>query len=132
MAELSYPLAAGSREHVRTASEKPVAEITLDAAVSGALRAGDVAISADTLRLQAGFAERGGNPQLGENLRRAAELVAFGDDELLHFYEMLRPGRSSAAELDALASMLAERGAERCANLVREARDAYLRRGLIT
>lgn len=132
MAELSYPLAAGSREHVRSASEKPVAEITLDAAVSGALRPRDVAISADTLRLQAGFAERGGNPQLGENLRRAAELVAFGDDELLHFYEMLRPGRSSAAELDALASMLAERGAERCANLVREARDAYLRRGLIS
>ncbi len=132
MAELSYPLAAGSREHVRSASEKPVAEITLDAAVSGALRPRDVAISADTLRLQAGFAERGGNSQLGENLRRAAELVAFGDDELLHFYEMLRPGRSSAAELDALASMLAERGAERCANLVREARDAYLRRGLIS
>jgi propanediol dehydratase small subunit len=132
MAELSYPLAAGSREHVRSASEKPVAEITLDAAVSGALRPGDVAISADTLRLQAGFAERGGNPQLGENLRRAAELVAFGDDELLHFYEMLRPGRSSAAELDALSSMLAERGADRCANLVREARDAYVRRGLIT
>ena len=58
--------------------------------------------------------------------------MAFGDDELLHFYEMLRPGRSSAAELDSLASMLAERGAERCANLVREARDAYLRRGLIS
>jgi propanediol dehydratase small subunit len=132
MAELTYPLAAGSRAQVRAASEKPVAEITLDAAVSGDLRPRDVAISADTLRLQAGFAERGGNRQLGENLRRAAELVAFTDDELLHFYEMLRPGRSSAAELGSLASMLAERGAERCASLVREARDAYLRRGLIT
>ncbi|HTX10699.1 MAG TPA: diol dehydratase small subunit [Solirubrobacteraceae bacterium] len=132
MAELSYPLAASSRAQVRSASERPVDEITLDAAVSGGLRPADVAISADTLRLQAGFAERGGNPQLGENLRRAAELVSFGDDELLHFYEMLRPGRSSAAELDSLAAMLAERGAERCASLVREARDAYLRRGLIT
>jgi propanediol dehydratase small subunit len=132
MAELSYPLSAGSREHVRSASDKPVAEITLDAAVSGALRPADVAISADTLRLQAGFAERGGNPQLGANLRRAAELVMFGDDELLHFYEMLRPGRSSAAELESLASGLEERGAERCASLVREARDAYVRRGLIT
>ncbi len=94
MAELSYPLGTGAREHVRTASERAVAEITLDAAVAGELRPRDVAISADTLRLQAGFAERGGNPQLGENLRRAAELVAFEDDELLRFYEMLRPGRS--------------------------------------
>jgi propanediol dehydratase small subunit len=132
MAELSYPLGAGARAQVRTASEKPVAEITLDAALAGDLRSGDVAISADTLRLQAGFAERGGNPQLGENLRRAAELVSFEDDELLRFYEMLRPGRSSAAELDSLSATLAARGAERCASLVREAREAYLRRGLIT
>ena len=132
MAELSYPLGASAREHVRTASHKSVAEIMLDAAARGDLRPPDVAISADTLRLQAGFAERGGNPQRGENLRRAAELVSFEDDELLHFYEMLRPGRSSAAELDSLASMLKERGAERCASLVREAREAYLRRGLIT
>jgi len=132
MAELRYPLGAGARGQVRTASEKSVAEITLDAVTRGELRPRDVAISADTLRLQAGFAEGGGNPQLGENLRRAAELVSFEDDELLRFYEMLRPGRSSAAELDALSSMLAERGAERCASLVREAREAYLRRGLIT
>lgn len=55
MAELSYPLAASSREHVRSASEKPVAEITLEAAVSGGVRPGDVAISAETLRLQAGL-----------------------------------------------------------------------------
>jgi propanediol dehydratase small subunit len=90
-----------------------------------------VAISPETLRLQAGFAERGGNPQLAENLRRAAELVAFDDDELLRFYEMLRPGRSSAEELDSLTATLAERGAQRCAELVREARDTYVRRGLI-
>ena len=132
MAELSYPLGVGARAHVRSDSEKPVSEITLEAAVAGELRARDVAISADTLRVQADFAQRGGNPQLGENLRRAAELVSFEDDELLRFYEMLRPGRSSADELESLASMLSERGAERCAALVREARDAYLRRGLIT
>jgi propanediol dehydratase small subunit len=131
MAELSYPLASGAREQVRSASGKAVAEITLDAAISGALRPRDVAISAETLRLQASFAERGGNRQLAENLRRAAELVAFDDDELLRFYEMLRPGRSSASELESLAAGLAERGAELCASLVREAREAYLRRGLI-
>jgi propanediol dehydratase small subunit len=116
---------------VPSATGKTVADITLDAAVSGDLGPRDVAISAETLRLQAGFAERGGNPQLGENLRRAAELVAFDDEELLRFYEMLRPGRSSAEELDSLAAALAERGAKRCAELVRETRVAYVRRGLI-
>ena len=132
MAELTYPLGVGGREHVHSATGTAVAEITLDAVVSGRLGARDVAVSSDTLRLQAGFAEGGGNPQLGENLRRGAELVAFGDDELLRFYEMLRPGRSSAEELGSLADTLAERGAERCAALVREARAAYIRRGLIT
>jgi propanediol dehydratase small subunit len=91
-----------------------------------------VVISPETLRIQAEFAERGGNRQLAGNLRRASELVTFQDDELLHFYEMLRPGRSSAEELDSLAATLAERGAKRCASLIREAREAYLRRGLIT
>ena len=132
MAELSYPLGAGARTEVRSASGRPVAEVTLDAAVCCDLGPRDVAVSADTLLLQAGFAERGGNPQLGENLRRAAELVAFDDDELLRFYERLRPGRSSAQELDSLAAGLADRGAQRCAELVREARAAYVRRGLIS
>ncbi len=131
MAELSYPLGAGPRTDVRSATGKTVAEITLETVVDGRVVAADVAISADTLRVQAEFAERGGNPQLGDNLRRAAELVAFGDDELLRFYEMLRPGRSSARELDGLADALDERGAQRCAALVREARAAYVRRGLI-
>jgi propanediol dehydratase small subunit len=131
VAELRYPLGAGARAEVRSATGKAVAEITLDAAVSGDLGSRDVAVSGDTLRLQAGFAEAGGNPQLGENLRRAAELVAFDDDELLRFYEMLRPGRSSARELDSLADALAARGAQRCAELVLEARAAYVRRGLI-
>ena len=131
MAGLTYPLGEGDRAGVHSATGKPVAEITLEAVTSGRLTPRDVAISADTLRLQAGFAERGGNPQLGENLHRAAELVSFDDDELLSFYEMLRPGRSTAPELDSLADGLAERGAQRCAQLVREARAAYVRRGLI-
>jgi propanediol dehydratase small subunit len=132
VAELSYPLGAEGRAHVRSATGRAVDEITLDGAVSGNLAPSDVAISADTLLLQAEFAERGGNPQLGENFRRAAELAAFDDDELLRFYDMLRPGRSSADELDALADALARRGAQRCADLVREARTVYARRGLIT
>jgi propanediol dehydratase small subunit len=131
VAQLKYPLGDGARGDVHSATGKAVADFTLDAAVSGGLDPSDVAVSADTLRLQGEFAQRGGNRQLGENLQRAAELVAFGDDELLAFYEMLRPGRSSAEDLDSLADTLAQRGAQRCADLVREARAAYVRRGLI-
>jgi propanediol dehydratase small subunit len=131
LGELSYPLADSGRDVVSTASGKTVAAITLNEVVSGRLGPEDVAVAPETLLLQASFAAEGGNPQLAENLRRGAELTAFSDDELLHFYEMLRPGRSSAEELDALAAKLEERGAERCAALVQEARAAYMRRGLI-
>jgi propanediol dehydratase small subunit len=131
VAELTYPLGATGRESVRTASGKTVAEITLDRVVSGQVGPEDVAVAPETLLLQADFAEAGGNPQLAENLRRGAELAAFSDDELLQFYEMLRPGRSSADELDSLAASLEGRGADRCAALVREARAAYMRRRLI-
>ena len=131
MAELSYPLSASGRDAVRTVTGTRISDVTLEAVVSGELGPKDVAVAPETLHLQAAFAEQGGNPQLAENLRRGAELVAFPDDELLRLYDMLRPGRSSAEELDSLAQTLAERGAERCAALVREARAAYVRRGLI-
>ncbi len=98
----------------------------------GELGADDLRVAPETLRLQADFAEEGGNPQLAENLRRGAELVAFSDSELLAFYDRLRPGRATAAELDELAASLESRGAERCAALVREARAAYARRGLVS
>jgi propanediol dehydratase small subunit len=131
VAELTYPLSERGRDSLRSTSGRAVSEITLEAVLAGEVDQGDVRISADTLRLQADFAEHGGNPQLADNLRRGAELVAFTDADLLEFYEKLRPGRSTAAELDELASTLAARGAERCAALVREARAAYLRRRLI-
>ena len=130
MAELSYPLSQ-HRDDVASASGRTVTEMTLEAAVAGELTPADIRISPATLHAQATFAERGGNPQLGENLRRGAELATFADDELLAFYEALRPGRSTAPELQQLADALASRGAARCAALVREACDAYLRRGLI-
>ena len=132
MGELTYPLSDGGRDAVLTTSGRRVSEITLDAVLAGDVGPDDVRIGPDTLRLQADFAEEGGNPQLAENLRRGAELVAFDDDELLAFYEKLRPGRSTAGELDELSGTLEARGAERCAALVREARAAYVRRGLVS
>ena len=65
----------------------------------GDLAPADLSVHPDTLRHQAEVAEAHGNPQLGENLRRAAELTALRDDEVLAIYEALRPGRSTAAGL---------------------------------
>jgi propanediol dehydratase small subunit len=107
-------------------------DLTVDAVLRGDVRAEEARVTAATLERQAAAAEAAGNPQLAENLRRGAELVDLGDDRLLELYDRLRPGRSSAAELAATADELEARAAHRCAALVREARSAYLRRGLVT
>ncbi|HET7901485.1 MAG TPA: diol dehydratase small subunit [Candidatus Nanopelagicales bacterium] len=112
-------------------SGRDVSEVTLDAVRAGAVAADDVRIHPDTLEHQAQVAEANANPQLAANLRRAAELTALPDDEVLSIYEALRPGRSSYDELHALAARLAERGADRNAALVREAAEIYARRGLL-
>jgi propanediol dehydratase small subunit len=125
-----YPLAESDAGGARTSSGRRVGEITLDAVVRGEIGPDDIRISAEVLRQQAEFAQQGGNPQLADNLRRGAELVAFSDSELLELYESLRPGRSSALELEQLARRLEAGGAVLCAALVLEARGAYVRRGL--
>lgn len=130
--DLTYPLAAGPSADIAGANGTPLSAITLAAVRDGSLTPADVRIAPHTLELQAGFAEAGGNAQLADNLRRGAELIAFNDDELLALYEALRPGRSSATELDELATRLDARGAARCATLVREARAAYVRRAIVS
>ena len=132
MAELkpTYPLAESGPGEARTSSGRRVAEITLEAVARGEITPADIRVSPGVLRQQADFAEAGGNPQLADNLRRGAELVAFSDEDLLELYESLRPGRASALELDELADRLEARAATLCAALVREARGGYVRRGL--
>jgi propanediol dehydratase small subunit len=115
----------------RALSGRPIDELTLEAAVRGDLSPADLRVHPDTLRHQAEVAEAHGNPQLGENLQRAAELTALPDDEVLGIYEALRPGRSTAAGLAAVAARLDAAGAPLCAALVREAAEAYARRGLL-
>jgi propanediol dehydratase small subunit len=115
----------------RAHSGRAVEELTLDRVLARELEPDDTRISAATLEHQAEVAERHGRPQLAANLRRAAELTAFNDTEILALYEALRPRRSTAEELDALAEQLRARGAARCAELVDEARTASLRRGLL-
>ena len=110
-------------------SGREVSEVTLDAVRGGDVSADDVRIHPATLEHQARVAEKHANPQLAANLRRAAELTALPDDEVLAIYEALRPRRSSHDELLALAASLEERGAVRNAALLREAADVYSRRG---
>ncbi len=115
----------------RALSGRPLEELTLEAAVRGDLSPADLRVHPDTLRRQAAVAEEHGNPQLGENLRRAAELTALPDDDVLAIYETLRPGRSTGPELEALATRLDAAAAPLCAVLVREAAAAYERRGIV-
>ena len=124
--------AAGAVEaaEVRALSGRPVDELTLDAVRRGEVGLADLRIHPDTLERQAAVAERHANPQLAQNLRRAAELTQLTDEEVLAIYEALRPGRATPAELTTLADSLAARGLPGCAALVAEAAEVYARRGL--
>lgn len=104
---------------------------TVAAAVDGALSPSDLRMDPATLAHQAVVAEESGNPQLAENLLRAAELATIDDEDVMKLYEALRPHRSTAVELEALRVSLETRGATRCAALVRRACDVYARRGLL-
>ena len=96
-------------------SGKPVEALTLDAVRSGEVGLDDIRVAPATLEHQARVAAEHGNPQLAENLRRAAELATLPDSEVLAVYEALRPHRSTAAQLLARADTLAARGLTRCA-----------------
>jgi propanediol dehydratase small subunit len=132
VAELRYPLGEHNRGDVRSQTGRTADELTVADIRSGVVTSADAAVDPDTLRRQAEFAEQGGNPQLADNLRRGAELALFSDDDVLRFYDALRPGRSSIAELETIAAELEAGGGERCAALVREAIAHYSRRGLIS
>ena len=106
-------------------------EVTVEAALSGRLGSDDVRVHPETLETQARVAEENGNPQLANNLRRAAELTALPEDALLEIYEALRPRRSTRQELEAIIARLREAGASRCADFVREALAHYERRDLL-
>ena len=115
---------------VRALSGRVVGELTLEAVRRGELGLPDLRIHPETLERQAAVAAAHSNPQLAENLRRAAELTRLSDEEVLAVYDALRPGRSSPRELTELAARLAERSLPRCAALLNEAAEVYARRGL--
>jgi propanediol dehydratase small subunit len=104
---------------------------TLEQVRSGELTMADFTITADTLLAQAEVARGAGNPQLAANFERAAELTRLDDTDVLALYELLRPQRAGADELEQRAVWLDQREAPRCAALVREAAAVYARRGLL-
>jgi propanediol dehydratase small subunit len=117
-----YPLSEHRRDRLRTPTGLPFHEITLDAVLEGKVQMADLRVTAQALELQAQVADHAGRRQLGENLRRAAELVDMPEDEILKVYTALRPGRCSTAELHAIADRIESvYGATLCAALIREA-----------
>jgi len=126
-----YPLGETAAGSLTTHSGRHLSELTLAAVCAGDLGPGDLAISAETLRRQAALSEAHGYGKLAANLRRAAELTAVPDDELLAVYNVLRPRRATYAELIDLAGrMESVYGAVETARFIREAADAYRAVGL--
>jgi len=127
-----YPLGQKRPDLVSTPSGQRLEDITLEALRAGALGADDLRATPETLRRQAEVARAAGREPLAENLARAAELARVPGDTILEIYTALRPHRSTGDELEAWAARLEEEwDAPLTAAFVREARDAYAKRGLL-
>lgn len=127
-----YPMSAKHPELVKTATGKSLDDITLEAVVSGAIKAEEIRITPQTLEYQAQIAESISRPQSARNMRRAGELTRVPDERMLQIYNLLRPNRSSKAELLAIADELDQKySAKVCAAFVREAATVYEARGVL-
>ena len=127
-----YPMLDKHRDEIRTPTGKGLTDLTLEKVLDGSVNIKDIRISSDMLHAQAQIAASAGKPQIGENLKRAAEMTQIPDDELIKMYDMLRPNRSTKQQLVELAQKLEQQyQATICAQLVREATEVYERRGIL-
>jgi propanediol dehydratase small subunit len=127
-----YPLGARRPELVTTPSGLHQSDVTLDALRAGSLDPDDIRATAETIRRQAAVALAAGRTQLAENLMRASELAAVPAEKVLELYTALRPRRSTAGELAALADEFEhQQSAPRTAAFIREALGVYERRGFL-
>ncbi|MEN3266361.1 diol dehydratase small subunit [Pseudonocardia sp.] len=127
-----YPLSVNHLEMLRTPTGKALSDLTMDAVVSGEVSGDDLRIAPETLLLQAQLADASDRPQLASNFRRAAEMTAIPDAEVLEMYNALRPRASSKERLLAIAERLeGHYGAAESGALVREAVEVYERRNLL-
>jgi propanediol dehydratase small subunit len=122
-----YPLGTRRPDLVRTPGGIPLDELELH---GDRVDAAELRATPETLRLQAEVARATGRSQLADNLLRAAELAPLPDETILAIYTALRPRRSTAAELEALAKQLDAWEAPGTAAFVREAAQVYAERGL--
>jgi propanediol dehydratase small subunit len=127
-----YPIGKKRPELVTSATGVPLDEVTLEGLRQGRLCADDVRAAPETLGRQSAVALASGRRQLADNLARAAELASVPAETILEIYTALRPGRSTAAELEEWAERLeSSYAAPLTAGLVRDARTAYGQRGLL-
>ncbi|MFZ5752836.1 MAG: diol dehydratase small subunit [Bacillota bacterium] len=127
--EKDYPLAVKRPELVKTPTGKGLKDITLEKVINNEIKAEDLRITPETLRIQAQIAEGVGRVQFANNLRRAAELTAVPDQRILEIYNALRPYRSTKQELLDIADELeSQYQAKINAAFVREAAEVYARR----
>jgi propanediol dehydratase small subunit len=128
-----YPLGTRRPDLVRTPGGLALDELTLDAVRTGVLEASDLRATAETLRLQGEVARAANRPELAANLDRGAELTAVPDEVILEIYTALRPHRSTAEQLERWAERLEQEfGATMTAAFVREAKDVYAKRNLLS
>jgi propanediol dehydratase small subunit len=121
-----------NEQETRTLSGRKLEELRIEAVLSKELQLEDFRISAETLRRQAQTARDAGYPQLAENLLRAAELTRISNEELLEIYSKLRPGRTTHADMTAIADRLEKHfDAPLTAEFIREAANIYRRRALV-
>ena len=126
-----YPLGENERDRVISRTGRALSELTLENIRADKIDANDFSVHPDTLRAQAEIAEEAGFPQLGANLRRAAELANVPQEKVLAVYEALRPYRLTYEQLLALADELESTyDATENARFIREAAEAYKARGL--
>jgi propanediol dehydratase small subunit len=123
-----YPIGTEQPDLVQTPGGIALGDLELNGAdvTSAELRA-----TPETLRMQSEVARAAGRLQLADNLLRAAELAPLPDETVLEIYTALRPGRSTAAELETWAERLDGWTAPACAAFVREAAEVYAVRGLL-
>lgn len=127
--QVNYPLMEHAAD-LAAASGRTADAIGL--ATLAELSPDDLRISAETLRAQAAVAQEADFAQLAENLTRAAELTVVPNEELLRMYEIMRPGRSTYAQLQEMATKLEMTyQATTTARLVREAAEIYRQRDLL-
>jgi propanediol dehydratase small subunit len=128
-----YPLGTRRPDLVRTPGGLALDDLTLDAVRTGLLEASDLRATAETLRLQGEVAGAANRPELAANLDRGAELTAVPDEVILEIYTALRPHRSTAEQLERWAERLEQEfGATMTAAFVREAKDVYAKRNLLS